>query len=330
MSDNFSSLMERNMVSSSASRKTIYKVKNWRDYNESLVRRGDITFWFDEDVIDSWEHDNCQWKVGRPFTYSDLAIETLLTLRELFQLPYRQTEGLGRALVKLMQADIAIPDYTCLQKRAAKMNIATDVMRSARGPIDVIVDASGVKVYGEGEWKVRAHGAERRRTWRKLHLAINASTQEIIAHTLTSNAQGDAGQVEPLLEKIDRPVEKLYGDGGYDHWHTYQTLDQRKIQPVISPRKNATIRQHGNCAAAPLPRDEALRQIRRDGRQAWKRNVGYHRRSLVETAFFRIKRCFSGLLKNHRLENQQTEIAIRCKLLNHFTSLGMPKFVWSG
>ena len=318
------------MVSSRASGKTVYKVKNWRDYNESLVRRGDITFWFDEDVIDSWEHDNVEWKVGRPFTYSDLAIETLLTLRELFRLPYRQTEGLGRALAKLMQVDIAIPDFTSLQKRAAKMSIATDVARHARGPIDVIVDASGVKVYGEGEWKVRAHGAERRRMWRKLHLAIDASTQEIIAHTITGNAHGDAGQVEPLLDQVNRPVENLYGDGGYDHWHVYQTLDRRQIQPVISPRKNASIRQHGNSAAKPLPRDEALRQIRRDGRKAWKQNVGYHRRSLVETAFFRIKRCFGDSLKNHQLDNQRTEVAIRCKLLNHFTSLGMPNFLWTG
>ena len=318
------------MVSSSASGRSVYKVKNWRDYNESLVRRGDITFWFDEDVIDSWEHDNAEWKVGRPFTYSDLAIEMLLTLRELFHLPYRQTEGLGRALAKLMQADIAIPDFTSLQKRAAKMNISIEVGPNSRGPIDVIVDASGVKVYGEGEWKVRAHGAQRRRMWRKLHLAVDASTQEIVAHTLTSSAHGDAGQVEPLLDKIDRPVKKFYGDGGYDHWKTYQALARRDVQPIIPPRKNASIRQHGNCSAAPLPRDEALRQIRRDGRKAWKRNVGYHRRSLGETAFYRIKRCFGGSLKNHRLQNQQTEVALRCKLLNQFTSLGMPKFLWSG
>jgi len=317
-------------VSSKAERKGRYKVTNWREYNESLVRRGDITVWFDEDVLEAWEHDNAEWKVGRPYTYSDRAIEALLTLRELFRLPYRQTEGLGRALAALMNANIAIPDFTSLQKRAAKLKVAVNVATLPRGPLHVAVDSSGVKVYGEGEWKVRLHGVERRRTWRKLHLAIDAQTQEIVAHVLTTNQVGDSGQVEPLLNKIPQPVEKFYGDGGYDHWKVYALLAQKQIQPIISLRENASIRQHGNCAAAPLPRDEHLRQIRRVGRRAWKRQVGYHRRSLVETAFWRFKRAFGDTFKNRRLDHEQTETAIRCKLLNHFTQLGLPKFTWEG
>jgi len=315
-------------VSSKGERKGRYKVTNWREYNESLVRRGDITFWFDEEVLESWEHDNAEWKVGRPFTYSDRAIEVLLTLRELFRLPYRQTEGLGRALAALMQANIAIPDFTSLQKRAAKLKVAVRVNSLAPGPLHVAVDSSGVKVYGEGEWKVRLHGVERRRTWRKLHLAIDAQTQEIVAQVLTTNQVGDSGQVEPLLKQIPQRVKKILGDGGYDHWKVYALLAQQQIEPIISLRENASIRQHGNCAAARLPRDENLRQVRRLGRRAWKRQVGYHRRSLIETAFWRFKRCFGDTFKNRRLDNEQTETAIRCKLLNHFTRLGLPKFTW--
>src|ERR1700674_1765603 len=144
------------MVSAAASKKakSLYRVTNWREYNESLVRRGDVTFWFDEDVLDAWEHDNAATKVGRPFTYSDRAIECLLTLRELFRLPYRQTEGLGRSLAKLLGADIAIPDFTSLAKRAAKLGVSIDVSQ-ANGPLDVVVDSTGLKIYGEGEWKVR-------------------------------------------------------------------------------------------------------------------------------------------------------------------------------
>lgn len=119
-----------------------YKVTNWREYNESLVRRGDVTLWFEESVIDSWEHDNATPKVGRPFIYSAVAVETLLTLRELFRLPYRQTEGFGRALVKLMEVDVTIPDFTSLAKRAANLGISLDV-RQAQGPIDVVVDSTG-------------------------------------------------------------------------------------------------------------------------------------------------------------------------------------------
>jgi hypothetical protein len=238
--------------------KARYQVKNWREYNESLVRRGDVTLWFDASVIDAWEHDNAASKVGRPFIYSDVAVETLLTLRELFRLPYRQTEGFGRALAKLMEADVAIPDFTSLAKRAGKLGVSLDVP-TAKGPIDVVVDSTGLKVFGEGEWKVRQHGVGKRRTWRKLHLTVDPATREIVAERLTENSGHDADQVEPLLNQVDRPVKTFYGDGAYDKWKVYDHLAQRRIAPVIPPQHNAKIKQHGNAAAEPLPRDEAIR-----------------------------------------------------------------------
>ena len=129
-----------------AKAKASYKITNWRKYNESLVQRGSITFWFSDEVIDQWEHSNKVPKVG---VYSDTAIESLLVLRELFRLPYRQTEGLGRSLVRLMQVDVAIPDFTSLAKRAAKLEIVLDVAHR-KGSIDVVVDSTGLKVFGEG------------------------------------------------------------------------------------------------------------------------------------------------------------------------------------
>lgn len=316
------------MATAATKAKASYKVTNWAKYNESLVKRGDITFWFDEDVLESWEHDNAQWKVGRPFTYSDLAIESLLMLRELFRLPYRQTEGLARALVKLMSADVRIPDHTSLQKRAAKLDVAIQVTQASAGPIHVVVDSTGLKVYGEGEWKVRKHGVGKRRTWRKLHLAVNPDTHEIVAETLTENSVHDADQVDELLDQVDTGVETFYGDGAYDQWKVYESLDNRKVWTIIPPRKNAKIKQHGNTSADPLQRDESIRQIKRDGLKAWKVSIGYHRRSLAETAMHRFKRCFGEGLKNRKLENQQTEVALRCKLLNFFVNLGMPVFAW--
>jgi hypothetical protein len=308
--------------------KARYQVKNWREYNESLVRRGDVTLWFDASVIDAWEHDNAASKVGRPFIYSDVAVETLLTLRELFRLPYRQTEGFGRALAKLMEADVAIPDFTSLAKRAGKLGVSLDVP-TAKGPIDVVVDSTGLKVFGEGEWKVRQHGVGKRRTWRKLHLTVDPATREIVAERLTENSGHDADQVEPLLNQVDRPVKTFYGDGAYDKWKVYDHLAQRRIAPVIPPQHNAKIKQHGNSAAEPLPRDEAIRGIRRHGRSAWKRDIGYHRRSLGETAMYRLKTCFGNVLKNRKLSNQRTEARLRSKILNKFTQLGLPQFEWS-
>jgi transposase len=308
--------------------KAVYRVTNWKKYNESLVRRGDITLWFAEDVIAAWEHANQEVKVGRPFTYSDTAIECLLALRELFQLPYRQTEGLGRALVKLMEVEVAIPDFTSLAKRAAKLNVVLE-LPATEGPIDVVVDSTGLQVFGAGEWRSDAYRHPKRRTWRKLHLSIDAATQEIVAETLTSKKCDDADLVPEILVQIEPPVRKLYGDGAYDKWKLYDVLAQEEILPVIPPRRGASIKRHGNCAGKPLPRDEAIRGIRRVGRRRWKQEVGYHRRSLVETSISRLKRAFGPRLKNKRFENQKTETRLRCKLLNRFTHLGLPQFKWN-
>jgi hypothetical protein len=309
-------------------RKGTYKIRNWRNYNESLVNRGSITFWFSEEVIAQWRHANAAPKVGHPFVYSDTAVECLLVLRELFQLPYRQTEGLGRSLVELMEINLAIPDYTSLAKRAAKLGVSLDVRRHT-GAIDVVVDSTGLKVFGEGEWKMRKHGKSKRRTWRKLHLAVNPATQEIEAEALTENSTHDADEVDELLDQIPCPIDKFYGDGAYDQWKVYETLDTRGTAPIIPPRRNAKIKQHGNADRPPLPRDAAIREMRRGGRKAWKERIGYHRRSLSETAMQRMKCCFGDKLKNHLLENQQTEARLRCKVLNHFTHLGLPQFEWN-
>jgi hypothetical protein len=308
-------------------RKGTYKITNWSKYNESLVQRGSVTFWFNEDALSQWHHRNRQPRRGHPFVFSDTAIECLLVLRELFQLPYRQTEGLGRSLAQLMEVEIEIPDYTSLAKRAAKLGISLDVRRH-RGPIDVVVDSTGLKVFGEGEWKMRKHGKSKRRTWRKLHLAINPDTQEIVAETLTENSCDDASQVEPLLDQVPCPTGGLYGDGAYDKWKVYETLEQHGTKAIIPPQRNAKISQHGNSRSRPLPRDAAIREIRRHGRKRWKERVGYHRRSLSETAMYRMKCCFGDHLKNRLLPNQQAEARVRSKILNKFARLGLPQFEW--
>lgn len=307
--------------------KKSYKVTNWSRYNESLVNRGSITFWFDDDMLAHWQHDNADAKVGRPFTYSDRSIEVLLVLRELFQLPYRQTEGLARSLMQLMQVDVPIPDFTSLAKRATKLPVDLGVTHH-REPIHVLVDSTGLKVFGEGEWKVRKHGAGKHRTWRKLHLLINPATQEIEAETLTENSSIDATPVPGLLASVEGRIETFCGDGAYDKWLVYDALAERGTQPIIPPQHNAKIRQHGNAAAPPLPRDETIRSIRKLGRSEWKRQAGYHRRSLAETTIARLKTTFGSELKNRELENQRAEARIRCKILNHQTRLGLPPSQW--
>ena len=309
-------------------RKGTYKITNWRKYNDSLVQRGSLTFWFSEETIGAWRHDNARRGVGHPFVYSDTAIECLLVVRELFQLPYRQTEGLGKSLVELMEIELAIPDYTSLAKRAAKLGVSLDIAKH-RGRIEVVVDSTGLKVFGEGEWKMRKHGKSKRRTWRKLHLAVNPKTHEIEAETLTENGCDDASQVDDLLDQATNKVGGFYGDGAYDKRKTYKTLEKRRIRAIIPPRRNAKIWRHGNAAGRPLSRDSAVREIRRHGRRQWKERVGYHRRSLSETAMYRMKCCFGDHLKNRKIPNQRTEVRIRSKILNKFSHLGLPKFEWN-
>jgi len=296
-------------------RKGTYKITNWSKYNESLVQRGSITFWFCEETIKKWHHDNANPRVGHPFVYSDTAVECLLVLRELFQLPYRQTEGLGQSLVELMQIELDIPDYTSLAKRAAKMGVSLDIAKHT-GPIDVVVDSTGLKVFGEGEWKMRKHGKSKRRTWRKLHLAVNPDTHEIEAETLTDNSCDDAGQVDDLLDQVAGKIDGFYGDGAYDKWKVYETLDKRRIKAIVPPQRNAKIRRHGNSSGCPLSRDVAIRAIRHRGRRRWKEDIGYHRCSLSETAMYRIKCCFGDHLKNREIPNQRIETRLRSKILN--------------
>lgn len=301
-----------------AAKQARFSVRNWSEYSESLVARGSITVWFSEEALQGWYHANATCKRGRPFTYSDSTIELFLTIRELLRLPYRQTEGFIGGILGLLQDGLTVPDFTSAAKRAAKLGIELPVM-PRRGNIDVVLDSTGLKVFGEGEWKVRQHGPSKRRTWRKLHLAIDPKTQEILAETLTTNAGHDADQAAELLDAVPAPIDTVTGDGAYDQWKVYETIDQRQAQPRIAPRHDAKIKRHANAAGPRLARDQTIRQIRQLGRKQWKKSSGYHCRSLVETAVFRLKTTFGPKLKNRRFDNQRTEARLRCRILNQFT-----------
>ena len=299
------------------------KARNWSKYNDSLVNRGDITLWFSDDLIENWNHDNAETKVGRPFLYSDSTIESLLMIREFFQLPYRQTEGLGRALLKLADIQVQVPDFTSLAKRAKKLDVAIRVAQHT-GSIDIVVDSTGLKVFGEGEWKVRQHGAGKRRTWRKIHLAVDSSTQEIVAAVTTESSTHDSAAVEPLLNQIQNEVKSFRGDGAYDNHKIYNRLSAQGVDAIIPPRRNAVPKVKNPNAENMSPRDCAIHTINNAGSKFWKEQTNYHQRSLAETAMYRLKNTLGEKLKNRKLENQITEVALKCKLLNLFLALAVP------
>ena len=222
-----------------------YRVRNWSVYHEALKQRGSLTFWFCEEVVEKWRYQGPR-KRGAQFHYSDLAIQTALIFRILFDLPLRQTEGFLQSLVKLMGLTLGVPDYSTLSRRQKTLSV--DLPRRKNfAPVFVVIDSTGTKVYGEGEWKVRQHGWSKHRTWRKLHLAVDEETGEILASTLTTNATIDAHQVEPLLSKIDRPITALSADSAYDKWTVYDTLKNRDCSFAITkiwPKTDITYCYH--------------------------------------------------------------------------------------
>ena len=290
-----------------------------------MVKRGSITLWIDEEVLANWHPEpEGKRKRGGQVRYSDQAIETLLMLKAVYGLPYRQTIGFAQSILRLLDTEIGVPNYTLLCKRSKDFDVALSASNSDE-PKHIVVDSTGLKVYGEGEWKVRQHGNSKRRTWRKLHLSVDESTQELQAVVLTEAGVDDAEVGKQLLEETPGDIEKVGGDGAYDKRKFYEVSTERGINTIlVPPQRNAKIWQHGNSKKDPLPRDENLRRIRQVGRQQWKDESGYHRRSLAETAMFRFKTIFGNTLSTRTIERQMTEVRIKAAALNRMTRLGMP------
>jgi hypothetical protein len=305
-----------------AKTKPTYRVRNWKQYNDALVNRGSLTLWVDQDTLRAWRHQGPHQQ-GAQFLSSDAAIQCLLTLRAVYHLTLRATEGFARSLFALMHLELPVPDYTTLCRRAATVQIA--LPKRATGPLHLVLDSTGLKVYGEGEWKVRQHGYSKRRTWLKLHLAIDPETHEIQAAVVSDPGVTDAEAVPCLLGQVANPVAGAGADGAYDRRTVYEELDRRGARAVIPPRRDAKIQRHGNTSGPRLARDEDLRRIRQVGRAAWKEESGYHRRSLAETAMFRIKTIFGDGVSRRRPAQQATEAGIRCRALNIMTHQGMPQ-----
>ena len=304
--------------------KTLYRVKNWSEYDKALVQRGSITFWITDDFEKTWRYAGEKQR-GSQFDYSDQAIRVMLTVKEVFHLTNRGVEGFMRSIFQLMKIDLPVPDHSTLSKRGKGLKVK--LPKKAGSSLNIVMDSTGLKIYGEGEWKVRMHGASKRRTWRKLHVGANPEDGEIQAVLLTENSVSDDEAVEGLLEQIEATLLDFAADGAYDKRKVYDCLNAHSpsVNILIPPRKNARIWKHGNSKAERHKRDENLRAIRKQGRRAWKEQSGYHVRSLAETAMFRLKTIFGDHLSARLIETQTTQAWIRCAALNQMTHLGMPQ-----
>lgn len=306
--------------------KKVYRVRNWSEYNKGLVSRGSLIVWFNKEHIRSSEgsHGNQ--------SYSDSLILCALTLRQLFHLPYRATEGLLRSLIELNRLEIQTPNYSTLCRRAKDLKLSLG--RQCRNtPKHILVDSTGVQVLGEGEWKRLRHGESRCQVWKKLHIALDADSLDIVALDVTDSVRLDGNYLPGLIKQIKAPIKQITGDGAYDKKSCYECAYERGAKPVFPPQHNAAVqRSKTKKNLALTPRDELIIRLnsapdKEEELRVWKKENNYHQRSLVETNMSRLNSIFGDQMSARTPENQFTDLAIRCRIINKMNKLGLPQSV---
>lgn len=303
-----------------------YKVRNWREYNESLVNRGSLDFWIEQGFKVEVEKDvditgKKKKQRGKPVQHSDSVIAFVLTIGTVFHQRLRQTEGLAQFVVKSAQLGWKVPDFTTLCRRRNVLPMQLPLQ--PKEAVVAILDSTGLKVYGEGEWKVRKHGYGKHRTWTKVHVSVDKDGEIRVVKT-TDNSVDDATAGVMLLRDETATITAVPADGAYDRAKMYTAIVVKQARALIPPRKDAKIWIHGNTKGEKHPRDENLRAIRTTTRKRWKEQVGYHQRSAVENTMFRLKTIFTDRLHARSLESQKREVFFRCSALNLMTREGMP------
>ena len=260
-----------------------YRVANWAAYNQALVRRGDVTVWLSSEAIAAWTPRRSGRRGGQR-RYSDLAIETALTLRLLYHLPLRQAEGFLHALFGMMRLDLSAPDYTTLSRRSRHLRRRLRLVPPGEA-VHLVLDSTGLSLVGAGEWAAAKHGGRGRRGWRKLHLGVDQSGV-ILVHTLTEATGDDATTALDLLNAVEGPLVRVTADAAYDTVAVYETAGARGATVVVPPARTATVSRHGPRSPA---RDRTITLVQQLGRRQWQKASGYHRQGRVENTFFRYK-----------------------------------------
>jgi hypothetical protein len=300
-------------------KKLLYRIRNWREYEQGLRNRGDLTIWISQAAIDGWRVQGKR-KPGGKRIYSNLAIETCLTLGMVYGLRLRQAEGFLQSLARIMGLNLPIPDHTTVSRRAKMLGKVPFVPPPGAGPLHISIDSTGLKIHVGNRRKV-----PKSRDWRKLHLVLDLASGDIVAVDLTSRRATDASRVPALLKQIEGQVASVLADGAYDREPVYEAVraHTRRLRPpgvLIPPRKDARL----SGKACLRDRDRHIRSIRRHGRRHWYKQSGIHLRSLVENAVYRYKSIIGREMRARTLAGQRVEARIGCKILNTMTRLGMP------
>ncbi len=299
-----------------------YRTTNWSSYNAALKNRGSLLIWLDKEMTWHAPHED---RPGRPAVFSDAAIQFCLTIKVLFKLPLRQTTGMVASLLRMANLDWPVPDYSTLCRRQKTLAVQIPYRRSD-GPLNLLVDSTGIKFLGDGEWQARKHGVQGRRQWRKVHLAMDTATSDIRAVELTPSSDGDSPVLPDLLDQIpeDEQIGTVTADGAYDTRRCHNAIIQRGAEAIIPVRRNGRLwKEDGPTAKA---RNEILRASRHFGRAFWKRWSCYHTRSRVE-AKMRCLKAFGERIMARDPDRQTAEIHIRIALMNRFSALGTAEIV---
>jgi hypothetical protein len=298
--------------------KTKYRVANWASYDRALVRRGDVTVWVAPEAIATWEAVGVGTR-GAQQRYSDLAIETALTLRLLFHLPLRQTEGFLRSLFGLMGLDLPAPDHTTLSRRSQHLDVTLRRI-PPRESTHLVIDSTGLSIVGEGEWAAAKYGRCGKRGWKKLHVGVDQSGV-IVAHALTEATVDDATTAITLIGAVPGDVARVTADTAYDTIAFYDAASARGATVVVPPAKTATVSRRRPRSAA---RDRTIKKVETIGRRRWKEASGYHQQARVENAFFRYKSIIGNRLRARTPSGQEAEARLACNVLNAMTDMGRP------
>ena len=300
-----------------------HKVTNWREYDASLRQRGSLTVWFSAEAIEGWRAAPRTTRGGQPW-YSPLAILTALTLRAVFRLAPRQTEGLIGSIIQLLGLALAVPDHTTLCRRAGTLEVPRPRPPRAGEPLHLLVDSTGLKLCGSGEWLLEKHGTKTRRSWRKMHIGMDADTGRIVAAALTTNDVDDGSQVGPLLDQVAASVAAFTADGAYDQDGVSAAVAERHpgAAVVVPPRSTAVPSE--TAETEPTQRDRHLRFIAEHGRAAWQKASGYTTRARAEAAIGRFKRVIGDGLRSRTDQRRGTEVEVAVHALNRMLELGRP------
>jgi hypothetical protein len=301
-----------------------FRATNWAEYDAALRGRGSLTIWFTAAAIAAWKAEPRTTRGGQP-RYSALAITTALTLRAVFRLASRQTEGLIGSIIALLGLDLPVPDHSTMSRRAEALEVLQS--QSAIRPMHLLVDSTGLQLCGPGEWLAEKHGSRARRSWRKLHVGVDADTGGIVASTLTTSDVGDASQVGPLLDQVANPIASSTADGAYDQDAVYREVAARHPDAavIVPPRSSAV--PSATAETAPTQPEQHLRTIAERGRMGWQKASGYNWRALVEADISRFKLVIGGALRSRTDERRATEVAVAVRALNRMLELGRPEYV---